>query len=134
MGVDAITVLGLLGESNRLTDDERARIVATAVQAAKGLPVIVGTSHTGTEATVALSRQAADLEPWLQPMRRLTWLRTTLFMARWRVQTREARDPSDPTQWSDAGLEPAMKAHIDQRIDQCFRRDTIQSIRAEWMA
>jgi aminoglycoside phosphotransferase len=79
-------------------------------------------------------RQAADLEPWLQPMRRLTWLRTTLFMARWRVQTRGPRDPSDPTQWSDAGVEPAMKAHIDQRIDQCFRRDTIQSIRAEWMA
>jgi thiamine kinase-like enzyme len=79
-------------------------------------------------------RQADSLEPWLQPMRRLTWLRTTLFMARWRVQTREPRDPSDPTQWSDAGLEPAMRAHIDQRIDQCFRRDTIQSIRAEWMA
>jgi Ser/Thr protein kinase RdoA (MazF antagonist) len=79
-------------------------------------------------------RQAADLEPWLQPMRRLTWLRTTLFMARWRVQTRSIRDPSDLTQWSDAGLEPAMKAHIDARIDQCFRRDTIQSIRAEWMA
>ena len=57
------------------------------------------------------------------PMRRLTWLRTTLFMARWRVQTRSTRDPADPTQWSDAGLEPAMKAHIDARIDQCFRRD-----------
>jgi hypothetical protein len=79
-------------------------------------------------------RQAANLGPWLLPMRRLTWLRTTFFMARWRVQTREARDPSDPTQWSDAGLEPAMKAHIDARIDQCFRHDTIQSIRAEWMA
>ena len=79
-------------------------------------------------------RQAADLEPWLLPMRRLTWLRTTLFMARWRVQTRGTRDPADLTQWSDAGLEPAMKAHIDARIDQCFRRDTIKSIRAEWMA
>ena len=77
--------------------------------------------------------QAAALEPWLLPMRRLTWLRTTLFMARWRVQTRGARDPADPTQWSDAGLEPSMKAHIDARIDQCFRRDTIHSIRAEWM-
>jgi aminoglycoside phosphotransferase (APT) family kinase protein len=78
--------------------------------------------------------RAADLKPWLLPMRRLTWLRTTLFMARWRVQTREPRDPSDPTQWSDAGLEPAMRSHIDARIDQCFRHDTIQSIRAEWMA
>lgn len=79
-------------------------------------------------------RQAAALEPWLLPMRRLTWLRTTLFMARWRVQTRGPRDPSDPTQWSDAGLAPAMKAHIDGRIDQCLRRDMIRSIRAEWMA
>lgn len=79
-------------------------------------------------------RRAATLEPWLTPMRRLTWLRTTLFMARWRVQTRSPRDPTDPTQWSDAGLEPAMKAHIDARIDQCFGRETIQSIRAEWMA
>src|SRR5882757_2158606 len=47
-------------------------------------------------------RQAADLRPWLLPMRRLTWLRTILFMARWRVQTRGPRDPADPTQWSDA--------------------------------
>lgn len=78
-------------------------------------------------------RRAAEMEPWLEPMRRLTWLRTTLFMARWRVQTRAPRDPSDPAQWSDAGLETAMKAHIDARIDQCFRRDTIQAIRAEWM-
>jgi aminoglycoside phosphotransferase (APT) family kinase protein len=77
--------------------------------------------------------RAAELRPWLQPMRRLTWLRTTLFMARWRVQTRAPRDPADPGQWSDAGLEPAMKAHIDARIDQCFQRDTIRSIRAEWL-
>jgi thiamine kinase-like enzyme len=80
------------------------------------------------------ARQAALLAPWLLPMRRLTWLRTTLFMARWRVQTWSPRDPNDLTQWSDAGLEPAMKAHIDAQIDQCFRRGTIQSIRAEWMA
>ena len=78
--------------------------------------------------------QAARLQPWLLPMRRLTWLRTTLFMARWRAETRSPRDPSDPTQWSDAGLAPAMKAHIDRRIDQCFGRETIRSIRAEWMA
>jgi aminoglycoside phosphotransferase (APT) family kinase protein len=80
------------------------------------------------------AERAAELEPWLLPMRRLTWLRTTLFMARWRVQTRQPRDLSDPTQWSDAGLDPAMKAHIDRRIDQCFERNTIHSIRAEWMA
>lgn len=76
--------------------------------------------------------QAAVLRPWLVPMRRLTWLRTMLFMARWRVQTRSPRDPSDPTQWSDAGLDPAMKAHIDARIDSGFRPEAIRDIRSEW--
>ena len=77
--------------------------------------------------------RAAALEPWLMPMRRLTWLRTTMFMARWRVQTRQPRDPDDPGQWSDAGLEPAMKAHLQARIDQCFDRESIRAIRAEWL-
>jgi hypothetical protein len=77
--------------------------------------------------------RAAELEPWLMPMRRLTWLRTTMFMARWRVQTRQPRDPNDPGQWSDSGLEPAMKVHLQARIDQCFDREAIRAIRAEWL-
>ena len=77
--------------------------------------------------------KAAALEPWLMPMRRLTWLRTTMFMARWRVQTRQPRDPDDRGQWSDAGLEPAMKVHLQARIDQCFDREAIRAIRAEWL-
>ena len=78
------------------------------------------------------SRQAAALEPWLLPMRRLTWLRTMLFMARWRVQTRSPRDPADPSQWSDAGLDAATRDHIDARIDTAFRPETIRAIRADW--
>ncbi|MGQ0580518.1 MAG: phosphotransferase family protein [Reyranella sp.] len=77
--------------------------------------------------------RAAELEPWLMPMRRLTWLRTTMFMARWRVQTRQPRDPDDPGQWSDAGLESAMKVHLQARIDQCLGRDQVRAIRAEWL-
>ena len=76
---------------------------------------------------------ADALRPWLEPMRRLTWLRTTLFMARWRVQTRQPRNPHDPSQWSDAGLDPATRAHIDARIDYCFSRDAIRAIRSEWL-
>ncbi len=78
-------------------------------------------------------RRAAELRPWLQPMRRLTWLRTTLFMARWRVQTEAPRDPSDPSQWSDAGLSPDMREHLRSRIAFAFERETIRSIRAEWL-
>ncbi len=76
--------------------------------------------------------RAQALQPWLEPMRRLTWLRTTLFMARWRVETRAPRDPSNPSQWSDSGLDHNMKRHLQARIDQCFERDQIRAIRAEW--
>jgi aminoglycoside phosphotransferase (APT) family kinase protein len=79
-------------------------------------------------------RKGGALQPWLVPMRRLTWLRTTLFMARWRVETRQPRDTSNPTQWSDAGLDPKMKRHIDSRIDYCFDRETIRGIRSEWLS
>ncbi len=79
------------------------------------------------------SKAAAALRPWLVPMRRLTWLRTTLFMARWRVETRVLRDQANPTQWSDSGLDPKMKRHIDARIDLCFGRDTIRAIRSDWL-
>ncbi len=61
IGVDGITILGVLGEANRLIDAERQAIIQTAVEAADSkIPVIVGTSHSGTKATVLLSRMAAD--------------------------------------------------------------------------
>jgi hypothetical protein len=77
--------------------------------------------------------RARALGPWLMPMRGLTWLRTTTFMARWRVETTSPRDPSNPGQWSAAGMDPAMRAGSDAGIDHCFRRETIWAIREEWM-
>ncbi len=61
LSVDGFTVLGVLGEANRLTDAERTAVVRTAVAAAGGRPVVVGTSHAGTAATVAHGREAAEL-------------------------------------------------------------------------
>ena len=61
IGVDGVTVLGVLGESNRMTDRDREAIVRASVDAAGDLPVIVGTSHPGTNATIELSRAAQDL-------------------------------------------------------------------------
>jgi 4-hydroxy-tetrahydrodipicolinate synthase len=62
IGVDGVTILGVLGEANRLIDAEREAVIQTAVEAAAGkIPVIVGTSHSGTMATVQLSQMAADL-------------------------------------------------------------------------
>jgi len=62
IGVDGVTILGVLGESNRLGDGEREQLIRTAVSAAEGrIPVIVGTSHKGTLATRHLSQAAQSL-------------------------------------------------------------------------
>lgn len=60
-GAEGVTILGLLGESNRLTEEERASVIRTAIKAAGSWPVIVGTSHTGTNATVELTQEAVEL-------------------------------------------------------------------------
>ena len=61
VGANGITVLGVLGESNRMSDRDRERIIETSVAAAGAMPVIVGTSHTGTNATIDLTQMAQDL-------------------------------------------------------------------------
>ena len=62
LGVNGITVLGVLGESNRLRDEERARLIESAVSVVRRrVPVIVGASHTGTRVVEDLSRMAQDL-------------------------------------------------------------------------
>jgi 4-hydroxy-tetrahydrodipicolinate synthase len=60
--VDGVTILGVLGESNRLTDQERQTLIEAAVTVvAKRIPIVVGTSATGTRTAVSLSRMAEDL-------------------------------------------------------------------------
>jgi 4-hydroxy-tetrahydrodipicolinate synthase len=62
IGVDGVTILGVLGESNRLNDQDRERLVESAVDIVRQrVPIIVGTSHSGTEAAVYLSRRAEEL-------------------------------------------------------------------------
>lgn len=62
IGVDGVTILGVLGESNRMVDSEREELIMAAVAAADGrIPVVVGTSHKGTEATRYLSLMAESL-------------------------------------------------------------------------
>jgi len=58
-GVDGLTILGVLGEATKLSDAERARVIATTIdQAAGRLPICVGVSHAGTDQAVANAREA----------------------------------------------------------------------------
>lgn len=60
--VDGVTILGVLGESNRLNDEERQTLIETAVTVIhRRLPIIVGTSAAGTRSAAYLSRMAQDL-------------------------------------------------------------------------
>jgi 4-hydroxy-tetrahydrodipicolinate synthase len=62
LGVDGVTILGVLGESNRLSDHERETLIRQAVSVVNGrVPIIAGTSHTGTRAAMHLARMAQDL-------------------------------------------------------------------------
>jgi len=61
LGVDGITILGVLGEADRLGDSERLQVIRTSVAAASGrIPVVVGASHRGTRAAGDLCRMARD--------------------------------------------------------------------------
>ena len=61
LGVDGVTVLGVLGEASRLTDREREDVVRAAIAAAGRLPVIVGASANGTRAARELAQMAEKL-------------------------------------------------------------------------
>ncbi|MBP7601930.1 MAG: dihydrodipicolinate synthase family protein, partial [Thermoflexales bacterium] len=57
LGVHGMTILGVMGEGAKLSDDERARSVAAFVAAADGrIPICVGTSHDATERCISFSR------------------------------------------------------------------------------
>lgn len=59
--VDAVTVLGVLGETDRLTDLEREAVVKATIDAAGPVPVIVGASRPGTAATITAIQTAKKL-------------------------------------------------------------------------
>jgi aminoglycoside phosphotransferase (APT) family kinase protein len=68
---------------------------------------------------------ARGLKPWLAPMRRLTWLRTTTWAARFKAETVDAGKFS--------GLEPGFVAHVLGRIAAILDPATVAACRAEWL-
>jgi 4-hydroxy-tetrahydrodipicolinate synthase len=62
LGVDGVTILGVLGEANRINDEERQILIGAAAALVRGrIPIIVGASATGTRTATSLSRMAEDL-------------------------------------------------------------------------
>lgn len=62
MGVDGLTVLGVMGEAHKLTAAERSRVLETVQDVNAGrVPIVVGASQNGTVPAVGAAREAMRL-------------------------------------------------------------------------
>jgi 4-hydroxy-tetrahydrodipicolinate synthase len=60
-GVSGVTILGMMGEAQKLSDTEAATFAKYFIDRVAGrVPVIVGVSHAGTDNLVHLSKTAVD--------------------------------------------------------------------------
>lgn len=58
-GVHGITILGIMGEANKLTESERQLVTETVISQVNGkVPVVVGCSATGTHQSMHFAKQA----------------------------------------------------------------------------
>jgi 4-hydroxy-tetrahydrodipicolinate synthase len=61
-GVSGVTILGMMGEAQKLSDTESAAFAKYIIDRVAGrVPVIVGVSHAGTDNLVHLSKTAVDV-------------------------------------------------------------------------
>jgi 4-hydroxy-tetrahydrodipicolinate synthase len=61
-GVNGMTILGVLGEADKLTEAERDRVTSIVIETAGDrFPICVGTTHAGTDGCIAYSRRAQEL-------------------------------------------------------------------------
>ena len=77
------------------------------------------------------------LEPWLIPMRRLTWLRSTTWSAKWRVESRKhsilSKEVAENTEdWSAENRDFQLMAHVEERTRDFLSTATVDRICAEW--
>ena len=58
-GVYGLTILGIMGEAHKLSDEERSMVVGRYIEAARGrVPVVVGCSAVATKVTIERAREA----------------------------------------------------------------------------
>ncbi len=69
--------------------------------------------------------RTAELAPWLLPLRRLTWLRTMTWFARWQAAWQGGDHP--------ASRDAAMTDHIARHVAASFEAGAIETARADWL-
>ena len=76
--------------------------------------------------------------PWLLPLRRIMWLWSVTWCAKWRVQSRaaakNAKHIADNTEdWSADLSDQALVDHVADRVADYLDAGTIAAIRSEWL-
>jgi len=59
-GVSGLTILGMMGEANKMTAEERRAVIDTVLDRAGDVPVVVGVSDAGLRNLTDLARYAMD--------------------------------------------------------------------------
>ena len=100
--VHGLTLLGLMGEAQKLSDTESAELVRYALRCVGGrVPVVVGTSNAGTPNLVALSRIAMEAGACGVMIAPLTGLKTEAQIASYFSQVTTALGPDIPVCYQD---------------------------------
>lgn len=95
-GADGLTILGIMGESQKLRAEESLTVVREVIAAARGKPVIVGVSAPGMAAIHDLSTAAMDMGAAGVMMTPPGTMRTDEQIAGWFANAVEAIGPDTP--------------------------------------
>ena len=75
---------------------------------------------------------AAATRPWLLALRRVMWLWSVTWCAKWRVQSRAGADAATTENWSAELSAPELVAHVAGRVAEYLDPHTIAAIRRDW--
>ncbi len=101
-GVTGMTILGVMGEANKMTETEAAEFTSRALRhAGEKLPVIVGVTHSALTALRELSHAAMDLGAAGVMLQPITGLKSDDAVFRYFEQVFETIGPGIPVVYQD---------------------------------
>ena len=101
-GVSGITILGVMGEANKMTDAESAEIADRAIEHLSGkVPVVVGVTHTALTALRSLSHRVMDKGASAVMLQPISGLKGDDAVFGYFEQVFETIDPGVPVVYQD---------------------------------